>query len=224
MKRCKLIFIITLILLGLYSRNTSLKAQIAPNTTIKSLDFSTLKDQIHEGDIIFQTSLTAQSKAIQLATHSKYSHCGIIYKNNDSLYVFEAVQTVKSTPLDEWIVRGKDSSFVVKRLKNAKQVLTNEVILDMKKIGETYQGKKYDYFFEWSDDKMYCSELVWKIYKQTTGLEIGQLQMLKDFDLTNDEVQKLLKSRFGENIPLEEKIISPVGIFNSDLLMTVTEK
>lgn len=30
------------------------------------------------GDIIFQTSLSSQSQAIQLATHSDYSHTGMI--------------------------------------------------------------------------------------------------------------------------------------------------
>jgi hypothetical protein len=34
------------------------------------------------GDLIFQISTSGQSKAIQLATHSKYSHCGILYQNS----------------------------------------------------------------------------------------------------------------------------------------------
>ena len=29
---------------------------------------------------------------------------------------------------------------------------------------------------------MYCSELVWKIYNDATGIEIGALKELKDFD------------------------------------------
>lgn len=41
---------------------------------------------IQNGDIIFQTSTSGQSKAIQIATGSKYSHMGIIYKlGNDFL-------------------------------------------------------------------------------------------------------------------------------------------
>lgn len=32
------------------------------------------EEEIKSGDIIFQTSKSNQSKAIQLATHSKYSH------------------------------------------------------------------------------------------------------------------------------------------------------
>lgn len=39
-----------------------------------------LKNEIQNGDIIFQTSTSGQSKAIQIATGSKYSHMGIIYK------------------------------------------------------------------------------------------------------------------------------------------------
>jgi hypothetical protein len=34
--------------------------------------------QFRNGDIIFHTSTSDQSKAIQLATNSRYSHCGII--------------------------------------------------------------------------------------------------------------------------------------------------
>lgn len=52
-------------------------------------------DQIKNGDLIFQTSLSGQSKAIQIATKSKYSHCGIIYIDNGRFYVFEAIQPVK---------------------------------------------------------------------------------------------------------------------------------
>ncbi|MES2797692.1 MAG: hypothetical protein V4683_17115 [Bacteroidota bacterium] len=40
-------------------------------------------DEIKNGDLIFQTSLSGQSKAIQLATNSKYSHCGLIYKDGN---------------------------------------------------------------------------------------------------------------------------------------------
>src|SRR5690606_5876902 len=36
---------------------------------------------IQNGDIIFQTSKSSQSQAIQLATKSKYSHMGIIYES-----------------------------------------------------------------------------------------------------------------------------------------------
>ena len=89
---------------------------------------------IKEGDIIFQTSLSAQSKAIQSATHSVYSHCGLVL--NDSLgklFVIEAVQPVSKTPLEEWIKKGEDKHFVDCRLKNSQNILSKGILSKMKK-------------------------------------------------------------------------------------------
>lgn len=178
-------------------------------------------DEIKNGDLIFQTSLSGQSKAIQLATGSKYSHCGIIYIENGQYFVFEAVQPVKTTPLDKWIARGENGHYVIKRLKNADEVLTAETLEKMKRESEKFIGKNYDLTFEWSDDKIYCSELIWKIYQRATGLEIGKIQKLKDFDLTNQAVQSKMRERYGYKIPMDETVISPVAIYDSVLLITV---
>ena len=178
-------------------------------------------DEIKNGDLIFQTSLSGQSKAIQLATKSKYSHCGLIYKDGNEFYVFEAVQPVKRTPLDKWIARGKDGKYVIKRLKNADQVLTPATLTKMKQVGDKFNGKNYDLTFEWSDDKIYCSELIWKIYQRATGIEIGKLEKLSDFDLTNEAVKQKIKERYGDKIPTDEIVISPTAIFDSELLINV---
>src|SRR5688572_24741167 len=92
-----------------------------PGTPIMKLGDSV---EIKNGDLIFQTSLSAQSKAIQIATKSKYSHCGLVYKEGNNFNVLEAVQPVKKTSLDSWIARGQNGKFVIKILKIADQVLT----------------------------------------------------------------------------------------------------
>ena len=86
------------------------------------------------------------------------------------------------------------------------------------------QGKQYDLFFGWSDDKIYCSELIWKIYKRGAGIEVGKLEKLRDFDLSAPSVQKIMKQRYGSKVPMDETVISPVSIFKSDLLVKVLEK
>ncbi len=182
-----------------------------------------LEQNINNGDIIFQTSKSRQSKAIQLATNSKYSHMGIIYENNGDFFVYEAVQPVKLTPLKEWISRGVNGHYVIKRLKNADKILTAKVLEKMKSVGEKYKGKPYDIYFEWSDDKIYCSELVWKIYKEAVDIEIGKLERLSDFDLSSEIVQSKMNERYDNNIPMEEKVISPAAIFNSDKLEVVIQ-
>lgn len=178
---------------------------------------------LQNGDIIFQSSRSGQSLAIQLATKSKYSHVGIIYKIDGKIFVYEAVQPVKITPLKEWISHGDNHHFVVKRVKNSDEVLTQEVFTKMKQVGEKFKGKNYDLYFEWSDKRIYCSELVWKIYKEGAGIEVGELQKLSDFDLSSKVVKEKLKERYGNNIPMNELVISPGAMFNSNVLKTVVE-
>ena len=197
--------------------------QLGERMAVSSHQSEHTKEDIHSGDIIFQTSLSSQSKAIQLATRSKYSHMGIVYRNGDDYFVYEAVQPVKLTPLEDWIKRGEYDHYVVKRLKNADEVLTTAVLQKMKSIGEQYQGKDYDLYFEWSDQKIYCSELVWKIYQQATGIEIGAPEELQDFDLSDEAVQAKLRERYGDRIPIHEKVISPAAMFASDKLELVVE-
>jgi len=176
------------------------------------------------GDIIFQTSQSSQSLAIQLATHSKYSHMGIIFLLNGQSYVCEASNVVKFTPLAEWIHRGEDGHYIIKRLRDAEKLLTPDKITTVEKIAYEYKDIPYDLYFEWSDKRIYCSELVWKIYKRSMNIEIGKLTYLKDFDLKSDIVQKKLKERFGDKIPYNEFVISPQAMFESDLLVTVGKK
>ncbi len=183
----------------------------------KSPGLSELKD----GDIIFHTSLSAQSKAIALATHSKYTHCGIIFNKGDSVYVLEAVQPVKLTPVQEWINRCKDRAYTIKRLKDANRLLNDTVKAKMKRTGKDFLGRPYDLYFGWGDEKIYCSELVWKIYDRGAGIKLCNLQNLHDFDLSNPLVKKKMAERYGNPIPLTEKVVSPSALYQSDLLETI---
>lgn len=177
-----------------------------------------------EGDIIFHSSQSNQCKAIQLATKSPYSHCGILFTYNGSLQVLEGVQPVQITPINKFIERGKSKHYVIKRLKNASTVLTSEKIAEMKKIGNSFKGKDYDIYFNWGDEQIYCSELVWKIYDRALSIQLGELKPLSSFDLSHPEVKAIMEERYGKKIPLSELMISPGAIFESDLLITVEEK
>ncbi|MCP4135939.1 MAG: YiiX family permuted papain-like enzyme [bacterium] len=179
---------------------------------------------LKEGDIIFQETRSPQAKGIKLASHSRYTHVGIIFKSKQRLYVLEAVQPVKITRLKRFIKRGVNGHFVVKRINNYDAVMTQDAIGKMKKFGKTFIGKNYDIYFGWSNKRIYCSELVWKLYKNITGLEIGEVERLGDFDLSHAYVKRLLKKRYGKKVPLNEPVISPAAMFDSDELFTVFEE
>ena len=182
-----------------------------------------VEDRLRDGDIIFHESQSSQSRAIQLATKSRYSHMGILYRRSGSWFVFEAVQPVKLTPFAAWVKRGKDGHFVVKRLRDHSR-LTPPVLSRMRRVGDRFKGRPYDLAFEWSDARIYCSELVWKIYKDGAGVEVGRLQRLGDFDLSHPAVRQKVRERYGARLPLDEPVISPSAIFDSALLVEVARR
>lgn len=179
--------------------------------------------QLRDGDIIFQTSRSPQSLAIQRATHSPYSHMGLILYRAGEPYVFEAVGPVRYTPLKAWISRGVGGHYVVKRLGTAALAGPNAVE-KLRRAAESFQGRPYDLTFEWSDTRIYCSELVWKAYERGLGIRIGSLQRLRDFDLSDPAVQVRMKQRYNSNIPLDETVISPAAMFEAGALVTVVTR
>lgn len=183
-----------------------------------------LAQQLRDGDIIFQTSRSEQSVTIQKATHSPYSHMGIVFFRNGTPHVYEAINTVQYTPLRKWIDRGEGGHYVVKRLREADRILTSQAVKKLRQAGTKFQDKPYDSYFEWSDKRIYCSELVWKIYDRGIGIRVGKLQKVRDLDLSDPIVKTKIKERYGDKVPMEETVISPGEMFLSDLLVTVTQK
>ena len=177
-----------------------------------------------EGDLIFQTSESSQSLAVQKATRSPYSHMGVLLKTKTGLCVFEAITTVQCTPINKWILRGKNERYVLKRLKSSPLASSPEAVVRFRKVAQSFSGLPYDLTFEWSDARIYCSELVWKIYQRAFGISIGELSKLRDFDLTSGAVRKKLEERYKGNPPLDEEVISPDAMFRSPLLLEVETK
>lgn len=179
---------------------------------------------LKDGDIVFQTSRSSQSVAVQRATGSNYSHMGMVVHRDGKPYVFEAIATVRYTPLDQWIARGVGHHFVAKRLRDAETLLSATALLRLRTAAGQFAGRPYDLFFGWGDDRIYCSELVWKTYDRGLGIQIGDIQKIRDFNLTDPAVKAKMRERYGNNIPQTESVISPVAMFESHLLVTVAEQ
>ncbi len=174
-----------------------------------------------DGDIVFHTSTSSQSAAVQAATGSRYSHMGVVLLRGGQAYVMEAVQPVRYTPLQAWLDRGAQRRYVIKR---PSRPLTSANKARMHAAATRYLGRPYDLSFEWSDQRIYCSELVWKLYRDAAGIELAPLARLDSFNLQAPVVHSKLRERYGNHVPLAEPVISPAAIFASPLLMTVDQR
>ncbi len=52
---------------------------------------------LRDGDLVFQTSRSMQSKAVALATRSHLTHMGVVFIDRGEPWVLEAVEPVKRT-------------------------------------------------------------------------------------------------------------------------------
>jgi len=186
------------------------------------LPLQTMAEGYETGDLIFQQSRSAQSLAIQQATQSRYSHMGMIVMRDGAAFVIEAADRVRYRPLAEWVAQGEGGHYVIKRL-HGKMTLSVSAQQQLAATAEIFLNKPYDLFFAWSDEAIYCSELVWKIYQRSLNIEIGILRPLREFNLQSPVVQEKMRERYGARIPWDEPMISPAAMFESKYLILVEE-
>jgi hypothetical protein len=203
-------FIKNLIILLIYSCTTIF---------IQGISAETFRFQ--EGDLLFQESRNSIAKAVKIATNSKYTNLGIILKYRGKFVVLESNGNVRKTDLNKFIKRGVNAWYLVKRFKNYKDIMTEENLVKLRENSNSFMGRPYDLYYGWGDEKLYSAELIWKFLKDTLGIEIAPLKKMKDYDLSNPYVKLILSQKFGKDIPLEETVISPKDILESELLETV---
>ena len=177
-----------------------------------------LAADLQDGDLVFQRSQSSQAQAIALATGSPWTHMGVVFLVDGQPMVLEAVQPVRWTPYIDWVDRGIEDVVHVKRLEGA---LDADEVAAMRELGESWVGLDYDLTFAWSDDRMYCSELVWKLYDRAADEQIGELSRFGDHALEHPEVRRKLEQRYGSELPMEETVISPGAMYEDPRLVLV---
>lgn len=172
---------------------------------------------LQNGDVVLQTSRSRQSKPIQAATQSPYSHVGIVEVTKEGVFVIEAVQPVKRTPLRIWRQRGEGGRWLVLRHPELTPSERDAIVREAKR----YLGRPYDLLFRWDDDRLYCSELVAKAYARGAGRSVGRMQKVRELriDLVRDES---FRRRFGEEAPLDLELLTPASLAEDPRLLVVS--
>lgn len=169
-------------------------------------------NNIREGDVIFQTSKSQQSSLIQIATRSKITHCGIIVMKDGKPYVLETLKTLVLTPLDEFISRGEDGRYWLKRSEKENIKI---------KYGN-YLGIPYDLAFKFDNAKFYCSELIYDIYKNQLGIELCEPKKVQEYLILGcDKLPKIEETMKKRGITKDQYAVAPVDVFKSKHLKKV---
>lgn len=187
-----------------------------------------LRSLVREGDILFSKSLSKQSPALEEMTGSDWTHTGLILKLSGQLKVLEAAGNgVAYTTIEGFLARSLRGQYVVKRPKAEIAPMDAEQVAALKAALLPFIGLRYDKYFEWSDAKIYCSELVYKGYLNGLNLKFGQEQVIGDFALDGPLARQLIQDRYtdeGRELNLNEAVVSPIAVLNSPDLETVTSR
>jgi uncharacterized protein YycO len=158
---------------------------------------------LQEGDIVFIESQSSQSPYIKAGTMSKWTHCGVIVNTSEGMKVLEASKTVRLTPVVKFIGGAKNDNWCIKR---PRQKLTKPINY------HKYLGQPYDLEFKFDNGKMYCSELVWLVYKDQE-VELCKPRKVSSFMMTRiPKVKKLMNKR---NISMNQEAVAPVDIYKA---------
>jgi hypothetical protein len=194
--------------------------------------FSTQAQQIFKlqnGDLLFQDlDCGGLCDAIESVTtgykNASFSHVGIVrISAAGKPEVLEAIgDSVHVTPLDRFLNRQLDAEkkpkVIVGRLKKPYQKLIPQALLN----GQKLRGKAYDNVFNINNDKYYCSELVYKIFREANnGQEIFPLYPMTYADPQTKKLMPVWDEYFknlNAKVPENEPGLNPGGISRSKKL------
>jgi uncharacterized protein YycO len=174
------------------------------------------------GDVIVQsiTPCGRLLRTVKGVTQSKWCHCGVVDHKDGQWMVCEAVgEGVRYTPLAFFLLRGDEIDFEVYRLKGDVQHHAQ----DLAKCCQTYVGRPYDIQYELDDEKIYCSELIYKAYRDAT--DGGEVSIAERFGDLNWQPHKddIIHYHGSDDLPLDREVVTPVSLTRSQQLAKIFE-
>lgn len=153
---------------------------------------TTVRDPVEwkTGDVIVQDAIVGQALPLFAADGSGVTHIGVVEATPEGAVVIEAAETVRETPMREFIARGRNKTFAVYRIPALSADQGKAAVAAARR----QLGKPNDFFLRRSWDAFYSSELVRLAYGDI-GFDLGRMQKIASVasDLTT------VKSQFGRN-------------------------
>jgi Permuted papain-like amidase enzyme, YaeF/YiiX, C92 family len=217
----------------------------------KPLSQKNWESKLRDGDMVFIRSFSGNADDIAALSgqnapteaDKRFTHCGIVFKDKNGAWtVYEGKGRYKQDPvnLKQWQTdeaNGNPLQEVYVRGLADRSLLTKDVLSKMKDRAGALHHTHYDSGFMWSDDFIYCSELIWKAYFTALGKNVfKEPHAIRDYldGLPADRVKAIItklnltkardcrpegKKDFSDG----ERAIIPEEIYESAVLVSVTD-
>jgi len=166
-------------------------------------------EHLRNGDLIFRSGVSIDSHLIKIFDPgSKYSHVGMIDVREGTAYVVHIEpdergdSKVRRDPLADFLAPGKADGFAVYHVTPDDDERGRAAIRAA--LGYQARGVLFDRDFDLdTEDKMYCTELVWRAY-----LEVGLDLLGGDFGPASSHGRLIRLTTLARSKPV---VLSEVG-------------
>lgn len=191
---------------------------------IPILSFSQ-KIELKTGDIIFQSmNCGPLCDAINQVTEGykghDFSHLGLVYIQNDSIYIIEAAgSAVQLTSLEKFKSYTNETMFVGRLKRKHRKLIPKAIDFALNQI-----GVPYDDAYLYDNGSYYCSELIYDAFLNAQGKPFFELQPMTFKAPNSDtyfEVWQEYYDKLEIEIPEGELGCNPGGISTSNKLKII---
>lgn len=159
--------------------------------------------KLKTGDIIFQSmNCGPLCEAINQVTEgykgNDFSHLGLVYIQNDSIYIIEAAGTaVQLTPLEKFKSYTKENMFVGRLKRKHRKLIPEAIAFSLQQI-----GTPYDDAYLYNNGSYYCSELIYDAFLDAFGKPFFELQPMT-FKAPNSNEYFEVWQEYYDNLKME---------------------
>lgn len=195
-------------------------------TLMTTLAHAVKVSELRPGDVLLQPLSCWACALIEAEEETIYSHVGVVLAVQPEVVVAEAFSKVRKQTLAEFNAKTeRGQKILVIRFRNDRLVrdIEAEAAKFMQIFEEDFMGAYYDAEFRWNNfdqygrEKLYCSELVTKLFQALTGVEtpVKRMHFQKNRDAWT--------TYFRGNVPDGQWGNSPGDFHRSDLFYEVGE-
>ena len=181
--------------------------------------------KLKTGDLLFQSmNCGPLCEAINEVTEGyqgkDFSHLGMVYIKNDSVFVIEAAgKAVKITPYETFKTYTKEEMFVGRLKRKYRKYIPEAITFSLQQVGVPYDD---EYLYD--NGKYYCSELIYDAFLHSYKKPLFDLFPMtfkspksnQYFEVWADYYKKLIME-----IPEGQLGCNPGGISTSDKLKII---
>lgn len=183
------------------------------------------KSKLKTGDLLFQKMNCGElCEAIHAVTEgyngNDFSHLGLVYIQNDSVFVIEAAgNAVRKVTLEQFSKNTQNTMLIGRVKSKYKKVIPQVISFSNQQIGISYDD---DYLYD--NGKYYCSELIYDAFLGAYGKPFFELKpMTFKKPNSNDFFPAWVEyyKNIGIEIPEGKPGCNPGGISTSDKIKII---